>query len=105
MDEFILTDEMLEEIKRQDEWLKHDLGRYDIEKCLMDSETFDRRKFGKLECPFCQHKFNPYYYKSLMQQDWNWIWQGNSHKEPESDCKIECPKCSEQLRFTQYIGQ
>lgn len=105
MEDFILTEQMLANIKEQDEWMKHDLGRYDIEKCLVDSENFDRRKFGKLECPFCNHKFNPYYHKSLKQGQWDWVWQGDSHKEPESNCEMNCPKCNENLRFTQYIGQ
>ena len=105
MSEFILTDEMREEIRKQDEWLKHDVGRYDIEKCLMDSENFDRRKFGKIKCPFCNLLFNPYYYSNLKQGEWDYVWQGDSHKEPESKCEINCPKCNEDLRFIQYVGQ
>lgn len=102
---FELTDEMREEIRKQEEWLKHDIGRHDIEKCLMDNDGFDRRKFGKLKCSFCNHKFNPFYYDGLKQGKWDYVWQGDSHKEPESNCEIECPKCKKQLRFTLYVGQ
>lgn len=103
--DFILTEEMKAEIRQQDEWLKHDIGRYDIEKCSIETDGFDKRKFGKIQCPFCNHQFNPFYYKTLKQGEWEYVWQGDSHKEPESKCEINCPKCKEQLRFTLYVGQ
>ena len=95
-----------DDIREQDEWLKRFLGRYCIEEMIHpETEKFDKRKFKKLTCPYCDHTFNPFYYNTLKQGQWDWVWQGDSHKEPESDCEIPCPKCNEELKFTTYIGQ
>ena len=85
---------------------KIDMGSRDIGDMINEkSEKFDRRKFGKMECKSCGHKFNPFYTKTLKcVKDWGWIWK-YEHKEPEKEYKCKCPKCYQELFFRIYLGQ
>ena len=102
-----LSDHDKELILLTDDWFKRELGRFDIEMMVgVESEKFDRRKFGKWPCRFCNHSFNPFYVKSLKKRtEWIWRWQGLDYKQPEKDYQCNCPKCKEELFFTVYIGQ
>lgn len=105
--EYTLTEADRKELKEYEIYCKRFLGRYDVEEMYgEESEKFDRRKFGKLSCGFCEHKFNPFYVKTLkVRHDWEWRWQGTEYKEPECDYECNCPKCKEQLNFTIYVAQ
>lgn len=100
------SEQDLKDIATMEDYIKRDLGGYDIEGMISDvTEKFDKRKFPKLCCPYCEKKFNPFYYKTLAQKEWDWVWVGCDHKQPEGQCVIPCPRCGEQLYFRQYIGQ
>lgn len=107
MDTFVITDEMRKDMDEHDKWMKAYMGRRDVEMMYGESsEKFDRRKFGKMICRFCEHKFNPFYVKTLkMKSEWEWRWQGTEYKEPEQDYECKCPNCKEELHFQIYIGQ
>lgn len=106
LEEWKPSEQDLKDIAAADLMMKRDLGSYDIEEMIScETEKFDRRKFPKLCCPFCQHNFNPFYHKTLVQKEWSWNWVGYDYKQPEGECEILCPKCNEQLYFTQFIGQ
>lgn len=93
-------------IEEIDEMNKRDLGARDIGMMIGElSEKFDRRKFGKFSCPFCERKFNPFYLKQFKYEgEWKWVWRWE-YKEPERQYECNCPSCNEDLRFRIYIGQ
>lgn len=105
--EYKLTDYDRQLLAEQDEWMKRDMGAVDIEEMIgEESERFDRRKFGKMTCGFCGHKFNPFYTDTIKDDgDWEWVWRGCEFKEPEKKHKCNCPKCNEELNFRIYVGQ
>jgi hypothetical protein len=105
MEEFVVTDEMRKEMAEWDLYLKRDLGGINVELMFNEDEKFLKKKFGKLPCSFCGHKFNPFYAKTIKEGEWKWVWRGDSHKEPESTCDVNCPKCNEALYFRIYVGQ
>lgn len=94
-------------IKETEHYLKSVLGSWDITNAINDvSEKFDRRKFGRLQCNFCDHTFNPFYLKELyVMNDWEYKWRGSDFKEPEKDYSCNCPNCKERLYFSIYISQ
>ena len=105
--EYELTQEERKLLADQDDWNKRFIGRRDVEMMYgEESEKFDRRKFGKLSCGFCNHNFNPFYTKTINAKgEFEWRWQGTEYKEPERDYECNCPKCNEQLNFQIYVGQ
>ena len=107
MDTFVMTNEIRRDMEEHDKWMKAYMGRRDVEMMYgEESEKFDRRKFGKMMCGFCEHKFNPFYVKTLKEKgEFEWRWQGTEYKEPEQDYECKCPKCNEELRFQIYIAQ
>lgn len=104
--EYEITEQDKQLLKQADDLMKRDLGGVDIEGMIGDeSEKFDRRKFGKLQCPYCSHKFNPFYLnKFKFEGEWEWVWRWE-YKEPEKKYECNCPKCKEELFFKTYIGQ
>lgn len=104
--EYEITEQDKQLLKQADDLMKRDLGGVDIEGMICDeSEKFDRRKFGKLKCPFCSHEFNPFYLnKFKFEGEWEWVWRWE-YKEPEKKYECNCPKCKEELFFRTYIGQ
>lgn len=108
------TDKILNdpEIKKTLDWIeverKRSLGMRSIEDSTDEDGDgkLDRRKFGKMMCGFCSHKFNPFYAKTLRDKSgWSWVWVGCDHKQPEKDYYVNCPKCKEELYFTIYMPQ
>lgn len=104
--DYELTEADKKMLAEEKEYWKANMGNHNIENYISDeTEKFDRRKFGKLQCGFCNHKFNPFYVKTLKQKEWEWVWCGTEFKQPESRCEVNCPKCKKELFFHQYIAQ
>ena len=94
------------ELAEYDDFEKSHIGRRDVEDMLSEDGKLDRRKFGKIACPYCQNEFNPFYAKTIIEKsEWDWRWQGCDYKEPEKDYKCNCPECKKELFFTIYVGQ
>lgn len=95
-----------QDLKDYDQWINENLGSYDVEECYGESEKFDRRKFGKVECNFCKKEFNPFYQTTLKQtRDWQLVWCGIDHRYPEACYDVNCPSCKRRLFFTIYFPQ
>lgn len=107
MDTFIITDEIRKDLEEHAQYMKAFMGRRDVEMMYgEESDVFDRRKFGKMRCGFCEHQFNPFYVKTLKEKsEFEWRWQGTEYQEPEQDYECKCPKCGKELHFQIYIAQ
>ena len=81
-------------------YYKAELGRFNIKQYYKNNQ-FDKGSFTSLcSCSYCQQSFNPFYTNSLkVKTEWNWGATG----KPEKQYKVNCPNCSNELRFTVFI--